>query len=289
MNEKYNVVAGKLVGIGDVEDLIDKIWSAETKFFKSNTAFYREFIILDKDVPSSVRRNYQYTDTEHYMCDYVANTAPLRDYKVLRLRGAIRPMHHTVYFDEPPTKATSVPTALPDTYRCHAWSVIAPRYIEKVVAPSFGVYQHLKMLGRHMYSARNGTERLRRDKMVKVSDSTFGILYISAGVDLHYQYRDANKQLQTDYMRVSALILTPDGLLLTNDARNNCSFLMMSLEEVYNDEMVHDPVEAYFEEHDRDVQYASRDYLYEDTDEDYGSKPRWNRYRESYDDGNHSY
>jgi hypothetical protein len=64
---------------------------------------------------------------------------------------------------------------------------------------------------------------------------------------------------------------------------------MMSLEEVYNDEMVHDPVEAYFEEHDRDVQYASKDYLYEDADEDYGSKPRWNRYRESYDDGNHSY
>ena len=274
-NAKLNA---SLVGKHDFRDMLKRIrWETEPDFSR-NSSFSRCFIVLDDKVSEAIRSSYSYTDSERPFTSYSTDQLIIGSGKVIRLFASVNYQTKRFTFaSKLMSRVDMSKTLIGDNEK---YLVVSPRYILGAVAPYVGVYKHLRLLGRYMFSQVNNS--LPESEQVK--DAT-GVLYFPAGVELKYRYKDVRGE-HTDTINIRAMIPFSDGMLLTTNSSSDLRFIIMSLEDIYEDRAVpQSEAEKYFE--DDDSFYSEEYYGSTDDSEEesscWGEKPHWSRFSESDD------
>ncbi|MBO7561069.1 hypothetical protein J6T21_03520 [Candidatus Saccharibacteria bacterium] len=275
---KFSKLNASLMGKRDFRELVKRIrWETEPDFSRESS-FSRCFIILDDEISEAIRGSYSYTDSERLFTSYSADQLVIGGGKVLRLFASVN--YQTKRFTFASKSMSRVDISKTSINDDEKYFVLSPRYILGAVAPYIGVYKHLRLLGRYMFSQVNNS--LPESEQVK--DAT-GILYFPAGVVLKYRYKDASGE-HNDIINIRAMIPFSDGMLLTTNSSSDLRFVIMPLEDIYEDRAVpQSEAEKYFEDDNGfyDEEYYGKTDDSEKESSCWGEKPHWSRYDESYD------
>jgi len=276
---KFAKLNASLVGKHDFRDMLKRLrWETEPNFSRNNS-FSRCFIVLDDKVPEVIRSSYSYTDSERLSTSYSTDQLVIGSGgNVIRLFASVN--YQTKRFTFASKLMSRVDISKTSINDDEKYFVISPRYILCAVAPYIGVYKHLRLLGRYMFSQVNNS--LPESEQVK--DAT-GVLYFPTGVELKYRYKDVSGE-HNDMINIGAMIPFSDGMLLTTNNSSDLRFIIMPLEDIYEDRAVpQSEAEKYFG--DDDGFYSEEYYGRTDDSEEeslcWGEKPHWSRYGESYD------
>ena len=275
---KFSKLNASLMGKRDFRELVKRIrWETEPDFSR-NSSFSRCFIVLDDKVSETIRSSYSYTDSERLFTSYTADQLVIGSGNVIRLFASVNYQTKGFTFaSKLMSRVDMSKTLIGDNEK---YLVVSPRYITGAVAPYIGVYKHLRLLGRYMFSQANNS--LPESEQVK--DAT-GILYFPAGVVLKYHYKDASGE-HNDIINIRAMIPFSDGMLLTTNSSSDLRFVIMPLEDIYEDRAVpQSEAEKYFEDDNGfyDEEYYGKTEGSEEESSCWGEKPHWSRYDESYD------
>lgn len=274
-NAKLNA---SLVGKHDFHEMLKRIrWETEPDFSR-DSSFSRCFIILDDDTSEAIRGSYSYSDSERLSTSYSTDQLVIGGGKVLRLFASVN--YQTKRFTFASKLMSRVDMSKTSINENEKYLVVSPRYILGAVAPFIGVYKHLRLLGRYMFAQINNS----LPESEKVKDAT-GVLYFPAGVELKYRYKDVGGE-HTDTINIRAMIPFSDGMLLTTNGSSDLRFIIMPLDDIYDDRAVpQSEAEKYFE--DDDSFYGEEYYGRTDDSEEesscWGEKPYWSRFSESDD------
>lgn len=275
---KFSKLGASLVGKHDFRDVVKRIrWETEPDFSR-NSSFSRDFIVLDDKVSETIRSSYSYTDSERLFTSYTADQLVIGSSNVIRLFASVN--YQTKRFTFASKLMSRIDMSKTSINDDEKYFVVSPRYITGAVAPYIGVYKHLRLLGRYMFSQVNNS--LPESEQIK--DAT-GILYFPAGVELKYRYKDVSGE-HSDKINIGAMIPFSDGMLLTTNRSSDLRFVIMPLEDIYEDRAVpQSEAEKYFEDDNGfyDEEYYGKTEDSEEESSCWGEKPHWSRYDESYD------
>ncbi len=275
---KYSKLNASLVGKHDFRDMVKRIrWETEPDFSRGSS-FSRCFVILDDEVSEAIRGSYSYTDSERLFTSYSADQLVIGSGNVIRLFASVNYQTKRFMFaSKLMGRVNMSKTSINDNEK---YFVVSPRYILGAVAPYIGVYKHLRLLGRYMFSQVNHS----LPESEQIEDAT-GVLYFPAGVELKYRYKDVSGE-HSDTINIRAMIPFSDGMLLTTSSSSDLRFIIMPLEDIYEDRAVpQSEAEKYFKDDDG---FCGEEYYgkTDDSEEEslcWGDKPHWSRFNESDD------
>ena len=276
---KFSKLNASLVGKHDFRDMVKKRirWETEPDFSRKSS-FSRCFIVLDDKVSEAIRSSYSYTDSERPFTSYSTDQLVIGNSNVIRLFASVNYQTKRFTFaSKLMSRVDMSKTLIGDNEK---YLVVSPRYISGAVAPYIGVYKHLRLLGRYMFSQVNNS--LPESEQIK--DAT-GVLYFPTGVELKYRYKDVSGE-HSDTINIRAMIPFSDGMLLTTNSSSDLRFVIMPLEDIYEDRAVpQSEAEKYFEDDDNfyDEEYYDKTDESEEESSCWGEKPHWSRFSESDD------